>query len=158
MFWNGLGKPHQLEKDSNKKPMRSLVFGCFPSALAGYKYCIIETVPVDKQLPTSVEVYKTLMFNKICIVSIGTGFRSSTVSSWLYTIYIYNILVPGTQMTSIFEGKPHKTRPFPIKTSVSWVPGIYIYIHTNIPMRQNPKVLKNTAGETIREIAAGEAA
>jgi len=55
-------------------------------------------------------------------------------------------------MTSIFEGKPHKTRPFPIKTSVSW------YTHTNIPMCQNPKVLKNTAGETIREIAAGEAA
>ena len=61
-------------------------------------------------------------------------------------------------MTSIFGGKPHKTRLFPIKTSVTWVPGIYIYIHTNIPMRQNPKVLKNTAGETIREIAAGEAA
>ena len=116
--------------------MRSLVFGCFPSALAGYKYCIIETVPVDKQLPTSVEVYKTLMFNTICIVSIGTGFRSSTVSSWLYTIYnICYILVPGTQMTSIFEGKPHKTRPFPIKTSVSWVPGTYcihIYIYIQI--------------------------
>ena len=32
-------------------------------------------------------------------------------------------------MTSIFEGQPHKTRPFPSKTRVIWVPGIYIYIH-----------------------------
>ena len=31
-------------------------------------------------------------------------------------------------MTSIFEGQPPKTRPFPIKTRVIWVPGIYIYI------------------------------
>ena len=28
-------------------------------------------------------------------------------------------------MTSIFEGQPPKTRPFPIKTRVIWVPGIY---------------------------------
>ena len=27
-------------------------------------------------------------------------------------------------MTSIFEGQPPKTRPFPIKTRVIWVPGI----------------------------------
>ena len=34
--------------------------------------------------------------------------------------------IPGTQMTSIFEGQPHKTRPFPIKTRVIWVPGTAI--------------------------------
>ncbi len=34
-------------------------------------------------------------------------------------------------MTSIFEGQPPKTRPFPIKTRVTWVPGIY-YIYTYI--------------------------
>ena len=28
-------------------------------------------------------------------------------------------------MTSIFEGQPPKTMPFPIKTRVIWVPGIY---------------------------------
>ena len=28
-------------------------------------------------------------------------------------------------MTSIFEGQPSKTRPFPIETEVIWVPGIY---------------------------------
>ena len=28
-------------------------------------------------------------------------------------------------MTSIFEGQPPKTRPFPIKTRVIWVPGMY---------------------------------
>ena len=32
-------------------------------------------------------------------------------------------------MTSIFEGQPPKTRPFPIKTRVIWVPGIYTKYH-----------------------------
>ena len=36
-------------------------------------------------------------------------------------IYIY---IPGTQITSIFEGQPLKTRPFPIKTRVIWVQGM----------------------------------
>ena len=31
--------------------------------------------------------------------------------------------------TSIFEGQPPKTRSFPTKTRVIWVPDIYIYIH-----------------------------
>ena len=35
--------------------------------------------------------------------------------------------IPRKQMTSIFEGQPLKTRPFLSKTSVIWVPGIYIY-------------------------------
>ena len=34
--------------------------------------------------------------------------------------------IPVTQMTSMFEGKPHKTRLFPTKTWVVWNPGIYI--------------------------------
>ena len=42
-------------------------------------------------------------------------------------IYIY-IHIPGTPMTSIFEGQPPKTRCFPTKTRVIWVPGIYKYI------------------------------
>ena len=33
--------------------------------------------------------------------------------------------LPGTQTTSIFEGQPPKTRPFPIKTRVIWVLGTY---------------------------------
>ena len=41
-------------------------------------------------------------------------------------IYIY-IYIPGTQMTSIFDGQPLKTRSFPTKRMVIWVPGIYIY-------------------------------
>ena len=32
--------------------------------------------------------------------------------------------IPGTPMTSIFEGQPPKTRPFPTKTRVNWVLGI----------------------------------
>ena len=31
-------------------------------------------------------------------------------------------------MTSIFEGQPSKTRPFPFKTGVIWFLGVYIYI------------------------------
>ena len=41
-------------------------------------------------------------------------------------IYIY---IPRTQLTSIFEGQPSKTRPFSIKTRVIWVLGIYKYIY-----------------------------
>ena len=39
-----------------------------------------------------------------------------------HIVGIYNI--PRTQLASIFEGQPSKTRPFPIKTRVIWVPGI----------------------------------
>ena len=45
----------------------------------------------------------------------------------LYTYYIYIIFIPRTQLTSIFEGQPSKTRPFSIKTGVIWVLGTYIY-------------------------------
>ena len=34
-------------------------------------------------------------------------------------------------LTSIFEGQSPKTRPFPMKTMVIWVPGRYIYIYIN---------------------------
>ena len=44
---------------------------------------------------------------------------------WHINKFIY---IPGTQMTSIFEGQPPKTRSFPIKTRVIWVPGIYTYV------------------------------
>ena len=46
---------------------------------------------------------------------------------------IYYEYIPGTQMTSIFEGHPPKTRPFPIKTRVIWVQGIYIYMFFKLP-------------------------
>ena len=50
--------------------------------------------------------------------------ESSDVKATSRHIYIY---IPGTQMISIFEGQPPKTRFFPIKTRVIWVPGIYKY-------------------------------
>ena len=46
-------------------------------------------------------------------------------------IYLYKY-IPGTELTSIFEGQPSKTRPFSIKTRVIWVLGIYVQIHTCI--------------------------
>ena len=47
-------------------------------------------------------------------------------------IYIYTY-IPGTPLTSIFEGQPLKARPFPTKTRVIWVPGMYPhYSHTYV--------------------------
>ena len=41
-------------------------------------------------------------------------------------VYVY---IPETPMTSICEGQPLKTRPFPSKTRVIWVLSIYIYVY-----------------------------
>ena len=46
----------------------------------------------------------------------------------IYDLYIYIY----TQMTPIFDGQPPKTRPFPIKTRVIWVPGYLIYSNMSI--------------------------
>ncbi len=58
---------------------------------------------------------------------------TSRASAWWggssSSLDFFNMDIPGAQMTSIFEGQPPKTRPFPIKTRVIWVPGIYIYIY-----------------------------
>ena len=40
---------------------------------------------------------------------------------------MYLFYIPRTQMTPILKGQPPQTRPFPIKTGVIWVLGIYIY-------------------------------
>ena len=49
--------------------------------------------------------------------------QSRGVNDIMYLFYI-----PRTQMTPILKGQPPQTRPFPIKTGVIWVLGIYIYI------------------------------
>ena len=44
-------------------------------------------------------------------------------------LYIYNhVYIPRTCLSSILVVEPFKRRPFPNKTRVIWVPGIYIYI------------------------------
>ena len=58
----------------------------------------------------------------------GTVVPSCCNNSHISTFYT----IPGTQMTSIFEGQPPKTRPFSIKTRVMWVPGMYIYISLEV--------------------------
>ncbi len=68
----------------------------------------------------------TKSVGKMTIRLIFCGFLFGRVKS--YCIYIY---IPGTLLTSIFEGQPLITRPFRIKTKVIWVLGtyiIYIYI------------------------------
>ena len=47
-------------------------------------------------------------------------------------IYIYT---PGTCLSSILGFEPSKRRPFPFKTRVIWVPGIYIYIYMKPPAK-----------------------
>ena len=55
-------------------------------------------------------------------------------------------------MTSIFEGQPPKTRPFPVKTRVIWVLGMYIFIYrcgtSNFGGFQLPWPLKTRRGGT----------
>ena len=54
--------------------------------------------------------------------------------------YKWTQYIPRTQLTSIFEGKkPSKTRPFSIKTRVSWDPGIYTYIYIPSKPRSRQK-------------------
>ena len=52
--------------------------------------------------------------------------KSIVTSNWKKKhIYIY---ILGTYLSSIFLLQPSKTRPFQIKTRVTWAPGIYIYM------------------------------
>ena len=53
---------------------------------------------------------------------------SGSFTNLQYIIYI-SYIDTWAPMTSIFEGQPPKTRPFPNKTRVIWVPGIYIYVY-----------------------------
>ena len=46
----------------------------------------------------------------------------------IFTNFWLLLYIPGTQETSVFEGQPPKTRPFPIKTRVIWVPGCYVFV------------------------------
>ena len=41
-------------------------------------------------------------------------------------------------LSSILGFEPSKRRPFPIKTGVIWVPGVYIYIYVYIYMLPPP--------------------
>jgi len=62
----------------------------------------------------------------------------------IHRIGIYEY-IPRTQLTSIFQGQPSKTRPFSIKTRVILVLGIiYIYIYRYIYPKNQPNVGKHT--------------
>ena len=66
-------------------------------------------------------------------IAVSTYFKSDAGSDSIsvYTVGVLNVVdvvvqMPRTQMTTIFEGQPPKTRPFPFETRAIWVPGIYI--------------------------------
>ena len=72
-------------------------------------------------------------------------------------IYVY-ICIPGTQMTSIFEGQSPQTRPFKIKKRVMFrVPGIYVHLDhlsclclvSNLPKTNLRKTFKTNAHLTF---------
>ncbi len=56
--------------------------------------------------------------------AVGIGTRTE-----IEALHIDILCIPRTQLTSIFEGQPSKTRPNWIKTRVIWVLGIHIYIY-----------------------------
>ena len=68
----------------------------------------------------------------MCHPSLPFDSTSIPQHTHIYILYIY---IPRTQLTSIFEGQPSKTRPFPIKTRVIWV---YIYIYGSVSRVATP--------------------
>ncbi len=66
---------------------------------------------------------------RIIAFLVGNPYKPSfaTVTGWGVDPIYHYIYIPRAQMTSIFEGQPPKTKPFPIKAGVIWVPGMYIY-------------------------------
>ena len=79
-------------------------------------------------------------FQTVVHASILRNQPKTTVGIYIYinsankqrNIYVvclsYYIYIPRTQLTSIFEGQPSKTRAFSIKTRVMWILGLTIYI------------------------------
>ena len=66
--------------------------------------------------------------------------------------YAVTVWLPRTPMTSIFEGQPPKTRPFPIKTRVIWVLGSDCS-NANFPEKPRYSLLRRMAplpGENLR--------
>ena len=61
-------------------------------------------------------MYYVCMYIYICIY----------IYIYVLSIFLFVFLVPGTCLSSISSLGPSKTRSFPIKTRVIWVPGIII--------------------------------
>ena len=108
---------------------------------------------VDKLIPQIIHVWYINVYLHLVLFSYGKYLRNVYIWSnysdltrphpkWCFSkgiplisgksrwVKYYNLAryIPRTQLTSIFEGQPSKTRPFPFKTRVSWVPGIYTWI------------------------------
>ena len=54
------------------------------------------------------------------------------IGDWVEAWNLYLLYVPGTCLSSILGFEPSKRRPFPFKTKVSWVPGMYIFMYIYI--------------------------
>lgn len=97
-----------------RNPSKSSVLAMAPGTT---NYCSIYIFFFDSQTKK-----KSLFFLPAFIVFF------SRVGTPIYKC-VYHLSIPGTVMTSIFEGQSPKTKPFPTKTKVVWVPGIlYIII------------------------------
>ena len=65
----------------------------------------------------------------------GSSLHVNIVFGHFWTALLF---IPRAPMTSMFEGQPLKTRPFPGKTRVIWILGMYIYIYNIIYMPNVP--------------------
>ena len=81
---------------------------------------------------------------------------------YIYVAYIY-IYIPGTCLSSILGLQPSKTRSFPSKTEVIWVPGIHKYIDmyvtlfclytvfgTKVPLYRTRVPVTSVSGSLVR--------
>ena len=80
--------------------------------------------------PTKISMFQGLQEKALDFEPGSFGFRAHIhihIIKHVKSIYIY-IYIPGTCLSSILGFEPSKTRSFPIKTGVIWVPCAYMYI------------------------------
>ena len=115
---------HSLNKDSNPSlggwcaSYHFLLFASFVDVLGIYQH--------EYQLPW-VWVCMSVSFRAKIDLRVDIPIQAQ-VQRMGFSWFLMNnkLYIPRTQLTSIFEGQPSKTRPLPIKTRVIWVLGIYI--------------------------------
>ena len=93
-----------------------------PSCLSHYHGCMFATAAP----PTVLALLWLLSWTaKLCVYFKLNCYKEKTALGISFLWVIEGLHLPGTQITSIFWRSTSKTRPFPIKTRVIWVPGGY---------------------------------
>ena len=96
----------------------------FPDKKKGFRFGKIQKI--DEKTPLRVDVYPQSLTNGTWKWWVSE--RKIVLQTSILRYYVsFRDGIPGTQMTSIFEGQPHKARPFRTKRRVIWVPSIYMF-------------------------------